>query len=515
MSAEYIVVETAKGNKLELKIVDGKVVTSSTPTAGESSEVVDSHDCQGLGVTVKDVASCAQAATSIQGLYDEIVKQSSSETAGDEYPEIVYGAPVPERLTSNKMEKKIKKLTKEGGKRGVEIEGAADMGGLQFFCTTMDEPNGDVDLLYESMKAMNEKSKPDEEERKGGSGRIGKLIISKDQEDSKLALVTYCPPAKHKTLKADKWMTDLLERLGGGDVLFADAYTAKAEIKNDADKGLFVLKLKDSAISEGINYLKSLGLFPDKTDDSDDDEYVFGDDDFPSAEVEEAAEEEAAPEEEEAAPEEAEEADEADEGGEPYPEIVYGAEVPEKLTTDKMAKKMKKIIKEGGKRGVEIEGAADMGGLQFFCTTMDEPNGDVDLLYESMKAMNAKSDPGEEERKGGSGRIGKMLISKDLEDSKLAVVTYCPPSKHDELKADQWMKDVLETLGGGEMVFGDAYTAKGLIQNDADKGLFVLKLKDSAITESINYLKGKGLFPDKTDDSDDEMVFGDDDFPSM
>jgi len=36
-------------------------------------------------------------------------------------------------------------------------------------------------------------------------------------------------------------------------------------------------------------------------------------------------------------------------------------------------KKLKKVIKEGGKRGVEIEGAADMGGLTFFCTSVDEP----------------------------------------------------------------------------------------------------------------------------------------------
>merc|ERR1711976_509497 len=131
-----------------------------------------------------------------------------------------------------------------------------------------------------------------------------------------------------------------------------------------------------------------------------------------------------------------------------------------RITSDKMEKKMKKVTKEGGKRGVEIEGAADMGGLQFFCTTMDEPNGDVDLLYESMRAMNAKSDPSEEERKGGSGRIGKMLISKDQEDSKLALDSYCPPAKHNELKADQWMKDLLGKLGGGEMTFGDAFTAK-------------------------------------------------------
>merc|ERR1711957_370519 len=44
------------------------------------------------------------------------------------------------------------------------------------------------------------------------------------------------------------------------------------------------------------------------------------------------------------------------------------------------AKKLKKVLKEGGKRGVEIEGAADMGGLQFFCTSVDEPEGDCDLL---------------------------------------------------------------------------------------------------------------------------------------
>merc|ERR1711871_1391947 len=209
--------------------------------------------------------------------------------AADDYPDIKYGAAVPERLTSSKMEKKMKKIIKEGGKRGVEIEGAADMGGLQFFCTTMDEPNGDVDLLYESMRAMNAKSDPNEEERKGGSGRIGKMLISKDQNDSKLALVAYVPPAKQTELLAGRWMQDLLGKLGGGEVLFSDSTTAKAVIKNDADKGLFVLKLKDFAISEAINYLKSRGLFPDKVDDSDSD-YVWGDDDFPGDDAEAAEE---------------------------------------------------------------------------------------------------------------------------------------------------------------------------------------------------------------------------------
>merc|ERR1711972_1199149 len=208
-------------------------------------------------------------------------------------------------------------------------------------------------------------------------------------------------------LTADVWMKEMLAELGGGEFLFGDATTAKALLTNDPDKGLFVLKLKDSAITLSINYLKKTGLFPDANDD-DDDDYVFGDDDFPSAEAPEAAAEEPAeeeagdiddplammagmggeelykvtamPEGEDAA---ADPADAAEEG-EPYPDIKYGCATPEHLLSEKMEKKMKKITKEGGKRGVEIEGAADMGGLQFFCTSMDEPNGDVDMLYESM-----------------------------------------------------------------------------------------------------------------------------------
>merc|ERR1712039_643544 len=128
-----------------------------------------------------------------------------------------------------------------------------------------------------------------------------------------------------------------------------------------------------------------------------------------------------------------------------------------------------------------------MGGFQFFCTSVDEPNGDVDLLYESMKAMNAKGDSSEEECLSNSSKIGKMIVSKDQEDSQLALVTYCPPAKHAELRADHWMKDILTALGGGELQFGDAFTAKAVVTNNADQGLAVFKLRDSAITESIRY----------------------------
>merc|ERR1712027_67926 len=121
------------------------------------------------------------------------------------------------------------------------------------------------------------------------------------------------------------------------------------------------------------------------------------------------------------------------------------APTPEEL--EKLRKdKLKKVIKEGGKRGVEIEGAADMGGLQFFCTSVDLPEGDLDLLVESMKAMNAKSDPTEEERKGGSGHIGKMIFSAGAE--KLAVVAYVPEEKRESLDCAEWLKVVLDSQSG-------------------------------------------------------------------
>merc|ERR1711934_598276 len=106
----------------------------------------------------------------------------------------------------------------------------------------------------------------------------------------------------------------------------------------------------------------------------------------------------------------------------------------------------KKVIKEGGKRGVEIEGAADMGGLRFFSTSVDEPEGDMEMLIESMKAMNAQPEPGDEERKGCSGHIGKMIFSAGSE--QLAVVAYVPADKQGDLSCADWIKAVLDSQGG-------------------------------------------------------------------
>jgi len=177
------------------------------------------------------------------------------------------------------------------------------------------------------------------------------------------------------------------------------------------------------------------------------------------------------------------------------------------------AKILKKVIKEGGKRGVEIEGAADMGGLQFFCTSVDEPQGSLDFLEESVKAMNFKSDPTEEERKGGSGHIGKMVFSAGME--QLAIVAYVPEEKQSELVCKEWLEKVLALFPGGNITKEGKDICVGTIPTNSEKNIFPLKIRESLILEANNFLRSKGLFPDNDDDDSDEMVFGDDDFPSM
>lgn len=201
--------------------------------------------------------------------------------------------------------------------------------------------------------------------------------------------------------------------------------------------------------------------------------------------------------------------------------IIKGPEQPDLKATEK---KMKNVLKEGGKRGVEIEGAADMGGLQFFCTMMGSEitDGKVDLLIESMKAMNAISDPSEEERKGGAGKLGKMIFS--FNEASLAAVAYVPSNKSDECSAKEWLADlVLNVANAATVEKIKTFESQGIsernwaaVQIDLDgaAGLFPIKMRDPAISVANNYLRKKGLFPDDDDEDDDDFVFGDEDFPS-
>jgi len=185
------------------------------------------------------------------------------------------------------------------------------------------------------------------------------------------------------------------------------------------------------------------------------------------------------------------------------------------------AKKEKAAIKEGGKKGVEIEGACDMGGMQFFCTQLDEPDGDLDLLEKGFAAMNAECDPTEEERKGGAGNVGKVVFSAgsqallmicNVPEDKLtdtpAKEEGAPPMK--AVAADAWLKSILSkfskdypdvTINEGA---SSTYAIASLPANE-EKRLFPVKLKDDAMSYAYAYLNEKNCMP-ADDDSDDDYI---------
>ncbi|KAA8492809.1 hypothetical protein FVE85_9081 [Porphyridium purpureum] len=180
-----------------------------------------------------------------------------------------------------------------------------------------------------------------------------------------------------------------------------------------------------------------------------------------------------------------------------------------------MAEKlMKAAFKEGGKRGVELEGASDLSGILFYNVSVETPEGDPALLEKVMEGMNLEVDEAEEERRGGSGKIGKLIVSSG--EQQLGLMCYVPTEKLDQLNPRDWMSSI-ELIKNtekysAEIVKEDANTCIAVIKADQEKGIYPIKLRDDAISSSITFLQTKGLFPEiKDDDDDDEFVYGDDD----
>merc|ERR1712194_925845 len=96
-----------------------------------------------------------------------------------------------------------------------------------------------------------------------------------------LAMVAYVPEDKQKELKCEEWLNALTSMWPGGKVLTKSAGVCSGIIPADGDKNIFPLKIREGLILEANNFLRKLGLFPEDNGD-DDDDYVFGDDDFPS-----------------------------------------------------------------------------------------------------------------------------------------------------------------------------------------------------------------------------------------
>jgi hypothetical protein len=172
-------------------------------------------------------------------------------------------------------------------------------------------------------------------------------------------------------------------------------------------------------------------------------------------------------------------------------------------------KMLKAVIKEGGKKGIEISGAADMGGLEFFNTIIEQCKGKECLVELAMHAMNKDIDPEEEESKGGSAEVGKVLIAPG--EKEMCLCAYVPDDKVHKVQATAWLKAILDKweIPHSAMLKQTDTWATAHLMCDAEKGQFSLKLKESALQGGINYLREVGAFPEGDESDDDECYAND------
>ena len=63
-------------------------------------------------------------------------------------------------------------------------------------------------------------------------------------------------------------------------------------------------------------------------------------------------------------------------------------------------------MKEGGKKGIDLDGVAATGGVSYFNVAVETADGSLDLLEHVMEGANLEVDESAEERKGGAGALG-------------------------------------------------------------------------------------------------------------
>jgi len=124
------------------------------------------------------------------------------------------------------------------------------------------EPQGEYGLLEQSLVAMNAECP-----------EVGKMLFS-DGPDQ-LAVVASIPGVLASVLNCKEWLQEMSCAIGGTVALSTGTY-GMLVVRASADS--YPIKLKEPSITAAICFLKERGRFPAEDED---DECVFGDDEFP------------------------------------------------------------------------------------------------------------------------------------------------------------------------------------------------------------------------------------------
>jgi hypothetical protein len=172
----------------------------------------------------------------------------------------------------------------------------------------------------------------------------------------------------------------------------------------------------------------------------------------------------------------------------------------------KEGKLLKAAIKEGGKKGQDICGLNEMGGVLFYHITTDNSFGRWDLLEATMGGFNAEIDPEAEDRKGGASHLGKALFSAG-DDKLIAYVNVPKKVESAGATGKEWAESFMLVLGpGAKIVEAKGDFLKIEAPKDENANLYPLKMRDAAIGLGFDFLRKRKLVVDA--DSDDDIDFG-------
>lgn len=175
-------------------------------------------------------------------------------------------------------------------------------------------------------------------------------------------------------------------------------------------------------------------------------------------------------------------------------------------------KDYKAALKEGGKKGQDLAGMHDLGGMIFFTVTLEKCKGDWNLMQAAIDGANKEPDPDGDDRKGGAGQLYKCFLSCDETGDECKFIFHGPTAefKKDDvaLSLRQWADKMLaDSAVCGEVIewAEDGCTGRAIAKKNEEKQLFPLKQRDAAINVSFSMLRERQLIPEEESGSEPDM----------
>ena len=159
---------------------------------------------------------------------------------------------------------------------------------------------------------------------------------------------------------------------------------------------------------------------------------------------------------------------------------------------------------------LQHSGVSAMGGVCYFNVSVDEPQGDMELLQHLLDGANVKVDEAAEERKGGADDLGKAFLSAG--ETQLAIIFHVPKelAERKGVTMQDWMDALLAPVKdkGMQVVEQTEEVAKVIVPANPDGDAFPLKMRDECTGCGFAFLRERGLIP-ADDSSDDDVNYAD------